>query len=289
MAPMKPLPRHVTFDGADAAVVRACLPRDLAAACSALVSRPDGARLLRVLRLEIAVDHRSNAPAHGVDFHYDESLEIVAGSEVLSALRVLSLRCDDYPLERTHVGAIPSFREGLSELRLRVGDARSLDGLALPTLVTLELELGRIDAENVRSIGRAELPALESLRVVADSHEGVAPSDLTLLLDGAGVPRLRALALRNLGELEPAVAALVASPLLRRLEALELPSPCWDEASARVLLRHAAAFAHLRSLSLGQFDGDRGTLDALRSIGPVVDVLARVLPPPGPFNPPPPR
>jgi hypothetical protein len=189
----------------------------------------------------------------------------------------------------THVGAIPALRQKLgrlADIRLRIGDLGSLDETALPTLVSLEVELARITPENVRSIARGSFPALQMLKVGSNSDEtGVTPADSSLLLEGVGVPRLRALSLRNVGELDALVAPLAASPLLRRLEVLELAGG-WDERSAHLLLRHAGAFAHLRSLSLGQLDGEPGTLAELQAISPAVAVRLRPPPPIAPFNPP---
>src|SRR5687768_8284181 len=56
------------------AVIRGCLPRDLAAACASLAASRM-ARLLQVLRIEITFDHGSNAPVDG-HLHYDELLEL---------------------------------------------------------------------------------------------------------------------------------------------------------------------------------------------------------------------
>ena len=269
--------------------VRAWHPRDLAAGVAAL-AQSRMARLIQVLRIEIALDRGAHGPKQRVDLHYDEILALVAGSDAFSMLGSLELRCAEYPLIDTFVGSVPRLGalQRLSSVRLRLGQIGALDELALSTLSSLEIELGRVAAQNARSIGRCAFPALGSLELAGTPPAGPAPADLRALLSGAGLPWLRARGLRSLGPLEDLVPVLAASPLLRQLRSLRLPSWEWNESTARLLLKHAGAFGHLGSLSLDVVDAEPSMLEALRGVCASVDVRPRPPPPLPPMNPPPP-
>jgi hypothetical protein len=103
----------------------------------------------------------------------------------------------------------------------------------------LAIEAGGLPAHVVRAVGECDLPALEHLELWlgTDAYGGDATvADLAPILDGARLPMLTALGLRN-AELADEVAAAVAdAPVLTRLRELDLSLGALGDEGAAALL-----------------------------------------------------
>ena len=117
------------------------------------------------------------------------------------------------------LGALP----GLQRLRLRAGSLRFESALRHPGLRELSVVAAALSERNVARLLEARLPALESLEL---SCPGLAPADAAFgeLVRGTQMPRLRRLALRHTVGTLRAMEEILCSPLMPRLEVLELES-----------------------------------------------------------------
>ncbi|NBM16906.1 STM4015 family protein [Streptomyces sp. GC420] len=140
---------------------------------------------------------------------------------------------------------------------LRVLGVRGGSGLAFPAvrherLRKLYVESGGLPAGVVRGIGASELAALEHLELwlgVPEYGGDAEAADLAPLLSGTRFPALRHLGLCN-AEIQDEIAAAVASsPLVARLESLDLSMGVLTDEGAAALL-DGQPLTHLSSLDL---------------------------------------
>src|SRR5262249_28351204 len=103
------------------------------------------------------------------------------------------------------------------------------------TLRRLAVQTRGLSAAVLRDVLASDLPGLEDLELwlgSADEGWDGGPDDLTPLLSGAVFPRLSHLGLRNAADADALAARVVSSPLLRRLESLDLSLGNLTEAGA---------------------------------------------------------
>ncbi len=125
--------------------------------------------------------------------------------------------------------------------------------VSLPRLKSLRLLSGGLAAENTRAVAQADWPSLESLELwFGDAQYGFSGGvrDLSGLLGGARVPRLRSLGLKNAMFADELIEPLAHSALLARLEVVSLDLGMLSRDGAQALVRNWPKFAHLRELSL---------------------------------------
>lgn len=119
-------------------------------------------------------------------------------------------------------------------------------------LRTLVFESGGLAAEAIRAVGRSELPELEHLEFYFGDPEYGGDGevrDIDWLLDGAGLPKLRHLGLRD-SPIEDEIAAAVAhAPVVARLETLDLSLGTLGDEGAAALLA-GQPLTHLTKLDL---------------------------------------
>jgi predicted DNA-binding WGR domain protein len=153
-------------------------------------------------------------------------------------------QCDLSPL----LEAFPS----LQFLRSRGGDGLAIDVPEHENLRALILETGGLDATVLKSIALSSFPNLEHLELWlgTDEYGGEhSLDDLQPILDGGLFPKLRYLGLRNSQMADEIAAAIVRSPLIQRIETLDLSLGVLTDEGARALLKLPAS-PTLRKLNL---------------------------------------
>jgi hypothetical protein len=131
----------------------------------------------------------------------------------------------------------------LEHFRARGGTGLSLGTLRAPRLKQIVLESGGLPPSVLHQIWLAELPELEHLELwLGDSGYGWdgAVEDLDALLSGYLFPKLRYLGLRNSEIADEIAVKLAGSPLLERLEMLDLSLGTLGDAGVSALLDNPA-------------------------------------------------
>ncbi|XZE44287.1 STM4015 family protein [Pirellulaceae bacterium SH467] len=127
----------------------------------------------------------------------------------------------------------------LELLRTRGGNGLAISQPKHACLRGLICESGGLPAEVVRSIGRAEFPALEHLELWMGTQEYGGDSrveDLQPILSGELFPNLKYLGLRNCEFVDDIAAVIVNSPLVRQIETLDLSLGVLTDEGGRALL-----------------------------------------------------
>lgn len=203
--------------------------------------------------------------ADSTEWHFEDLFRAIANAGPLPCLVELDLS------QRAEHMDQPSWR--------RVGDARSLwkaapnlkvlalqgavgsDGgvpsmlapIDAPRLEHLRYESGGLDRSVSLELGAATLPSLTHLELwfgQANYGANADVVDLAGILEGAGLPALKTLGLKNSeweGEL---ISAVAKSKLLPRLEVVDFSMGVMAAESATALLLHAARYQHLKRLDL---------------------------------------
>lgn len=128
--------------------------------------------------------------------------------------------------------------------KLQLLRARGGDGLALASaehnhLRALALETGGMDVSVIRSICTAKFPNLEYLELWLGTDEygaNFTVADLQPILSGQLFPKLKYLGLRNCQRADELAGVVVNSPLLQRIETLDLSLGVLTDEGARALL-----------------------------------------------------
>ncbi len=154
----------------------------------------------------------------------------------------------------------------LEVLHLRAGVTGALGALRLPNLRRFVRETGGLQQSELRAITQAHWPQLEALEVWfgREAYGADCSLDDALRLVSAAThwPRLRHLGLVNAEFTHHLLEPLASSPLLPRLESLDLSKGVLRDEDVDRLLRHAPAFARLARLDLSEnmLDGAREAL-----------------------------
>jgi predicted DNA-binding WGR domain protein len=128
--------------------------------------------------------------------------------------------------------------------KLQVLRARGGDGLALASaehnhLRALAMETGGMDVSVIRSVCTANFPNLEYLELWLGTDEygaNYTVADLQPILSGQLFPKLKYLGLRNCQRADELAGVVVNSPLLQRIETLDLSLGVLTDEGARALL-----------------------------------------------------
>jgi hypothetical protein len=131
-------------------------------------------------------------------------------------------------------GSFPKLRE----VRLRGGDI-TVGHIALPQLERLFIESGGLSRQVIADILQSNLPELRHLEIyTGDENYGADSSiaDFAPLLTGDLFPKLTSLALRNSEYTDDIAKALAKSPLLDRIDTLDLSLGTLGDEGAQALL-----------------------------------------------------
>jgi predicted DNA-binding WGR domain protein len=140
-------------------------------------------------------------------------------------------QCDLAPL----LAAYPN----LQLLRSRGGDGLKLSAPQHENLRALALETGGMDVSVIRSVSQSNFPNLEYLELWLGTDEygaNYSVPDLQPILSGRLFPKLKYLGLRNCQRADELAGVVVNSPLLQRIETLDLSLGVLTDEGAQALL-----------------------------------------------------
>ncbi len=140
----------------------------------------------------------------------------------------------------------------LEYLGIRGGNSLSLDNLKHAGLKTLLIQSGGLDVSVVKQVASADLPQLTHLELYLGSEDYGAnhkASDLEPILQGKAFPKLTYLGLRD-SELADEIALAIAnSPIINRIEVLDLSLGTLTDKGAKAFLE-SPAVKQLKKLDL---------------------------------------
>jgi hypothetical protein len=226
---------------------------------------------------------------------------LVAACDRLAGLRALFLgdityeECELTWIRQSDVTPLLRAFPALEELRVRgagqvvqgSGGAGANDRLRLEPvehagLRSLIFEAGCLPSDVSRGVAASRLPVLEHLELWLGDHWSsdcgesgdTTVEDLAPILSGEGFPSLRSLAIRNSRISDGVAIALAGSPLLRRLEVLDLSLGTLGDEGALALLR-SGGLAHLRRLDIHHHYVSDEVVDGLKALGIDLDAAGR--------------
>ena len=187
----------------------------------------------------------------------DVALDIISGGVLaeLERLFIGDFQIDQQEISWVELGDISPlypFTPKLHSLRLH-GAGILLGELEHPTLARLEIETGGLPRESVVSLAHAELPALAYLEAWFGREDYGGTTDIDALrpiFTTPTLPKLRHLGLQNSEMQDQIAAALANSPLLARVESVDLSMGTMHEPGAQAILANAVSFEHLVALNL---------------------------------------
>lgn len=198
------------------------------------------------------------ATAQGAEMVDDIVQALVSARDRLPSLQALFFgditfeECEISWINQSNVSPVLTAYQQLRYFGVRGGQGLSLGGLKHPNLRHLVIETGGLPVSVVREIGNSDLPELEHLEIWFGSETYGADYELTdvePIVSGDKFPKLKYLGLRN-SEQSDGLAGLVAhSPILERLEVLDLSMGLISDEGAGYLLE-SPHLAKLRRLDL---------------------------------------
>ncbi|MBN9688958.1 MAG: STM4015 family protein [Verrucomicrobia bacterium] len=172
--------------------------------------------------------------------------ELVQGSPSLPNLSALyigditSEECEISWIHQSDLSPLLKAFPKLQLLRARGGDGLRLSQPSHTQLRGLALETGGMDVEVIRSVCQSDFPNLEYLELWLGTDEYGANhsiADLQPILSGRLFPKLKYLGLRNSQQADELAGVLVNSPILNRLETLDLSLGVLTNDGAKSLLQ----------------------------------------------------
>ncbi|MGE3671298.1 MAG: STM4015 family protein [Polyangiaceae bacterium] len=159
-------------------------------------------------------------------------------------------------------------------LRARGGQDLALSKAKHVGLRALALETGGMNASVVRSILSGDFPALEYLELWLGTEEyggTCTVEDLQPLFKGKKFPKLRYLGLRNCDFVDDIATVVVNSPLLQRIETLDLSLGTLSDVGGRALLQ-LPKDSSLKKLDLSHHFMSKQLMKELKGLKLAVDV-----------------
>lgn len=157
----------------------------------------------------------------------------------------------------------------------RGGNGLRFSGLSASNLQTLLVQTGALDVETLRDILGANLPELNHLELYFGSENygaNIEIADLTPLFEGSLFPKLTYLGLKNAENQDEIAQVVVNSPILARLEVLDLSLGILSDEGGQALLASADRLAHLKKLDLHHHFMTDSMQEQLQNLAPEVDL-----------------
>ena len=181
-------------------------------------------------------------------------------------------------INQSDVSPILTAFPALELLRVRGGNGLGLTANNHEQLRGLCLETGGMDASVVRSVMTSSFPKLEHLELwLGTEHYGLTATveDLQPLLSGALFPELRYLGLRNCDFADDIAGVIVNSPIIDRIERLDLSMGILTDDGAQALLG-LPTDGRLQSLDVHHNFMSASMADQLAALPIDVDVSGRL-------------
>lgn len=182
---------------------------------------------------------------------YENTSAVVVDSLVQARDRLPSLRalfigdmtfeeCEISWIRQSDISSLYAAFPKLEWLQLRGGEGLELGRVSLPKLRGLVIETGGLGSNVLKSLAAADLPELEHLELWLGTEDYGWDGDLddiAPLLQEGRFPKLRYLGLRDFEQVDELAPRLVASPVVRQVETLDLSLGNLSDAGAAALLQ----------------------------------------------------
>jgi hypothetical protein len=204
---------------------------------------------------------------------------LVTNRQKLANLRTLFLGDITYEeqeiswIQQSDISSLWEAFPQLEHLQVRGGQDLSLGTIQHPNLRVLILESGGLSATVVRQVASADLPRLEHLELWlgSDNYGGDSNlKDLDPILDDR-FPSLRRLGLRNSQYTDHIAAAIIDSPVIDRIEVLDLSFGILTDVGGAALLA-SPRIARLKKLDLHYHFLSEDMVEAFQELGIEVDL-----------------
>jgi hypothetical protein len=193
---------------------------------------------------------------------------------------ITSEECEISWIQQSDVTPILVAYPALKYFAVRGGTGLHLGHVQHNNLQTLIIQTGGLDAQVVRSVLKAELPALEHLELwLGDEGYGATTTidDLQPLFSGELFPNLKTLGLRNSQIVDDIAKAIVNAPILSRIQTLDLSMGTLTDEGAAALLE-SPAVKQLQKLDLHHHFCSQETTEKLQQLPIEVDVSEALTP-----------
>lgn len=197
---------------------------------------------------------------------------LVESAPQLPGLRALCFgdityeECEISWINQTNLSPLLSAFPDLEVLRVRGGSGLSFSRVQHKSLRELAIETGGLPRSVVRELFLCELPSLEHLELLmGEENYGFDGSveDLQPVLSGRLYPRLKFLGLMNSTLANEIAAVVVNSPIVERIEVLDLSMGNLDDAGVRSLFGLAGK-RNLRKVNLSHHYASEQVIEQLR-------------------------
>ena len=193
------------------------------------------------------------------DVNWEQEIELLVNTGPHVALRSLHIGDYEFPDETeiswATVGDVEDVWAAcpnLEELTLQ-GAEIELGKIDAPNLRRLTIRSGGLPVEAVRSIAATSWPSLVELEIWPgdEAYDGTVDLEsLEPILRGENLPALKILKIMNADMTDEVVEVLGKSPLLKRLEVVDLSLGTMSADGGAMLLANLDAWSHLRVLNL---------------------------------------
>lgn len=210
---------------------------------------------------------------------------LVAARDRLPNLKALFLgdihseECEVSWLQQSDLSALFSAYPDLEYLHVKGTNQLSLGRLALPALKELTIETGGLPTSVLDEVMQADLPELEHLELwlgTPDYGGEITTEVLAPLLSGNHWPRLTYLGLRDSQIADAVAAAVAASPILERVQVLDLSLGTLGDEGVEALAA-SPAVAKLQKLDIHHHYISEAGIEKLKALGiPELDVSEKM-------------
>ena len=200
--------------------------------------------------------------------------KLVAVAPKLTGLRSLFIgeltyeECEISWIKQGDVGLLLKAYPQLEEFRVRGGENLSISRVSHPKLKSLAIETGGLPRSVLRELFLCELPELNHLELLlGEENYGFDGSvqDLQPLLSGRIFPKLKYLGLMNSAISDEIAALVVNSPIINRIDALDLSLGNLTDEGVRSL-HHLANVRTLQRLDISHHYASPTAIEELRQV-----------------------
>lgn len=163
----------------------------------------------------------------------------------------------------------------LESLRIRGGESLSFSQTAHEALKELAIETGGLSKRTIHEIQRCQFPNLETMELLLGEENygfDAAPEDFVPLLSGELFPELKRLGLMNSTIASDLAALVVNSPVVSKIDVLDLSMGNFDDVGAKSLMNLPVS-STIKTIDLTHHYMTEGSIAALKQALPKVEVI----------------